>query len=116
MNPTSTELAKKALEILQDTQVFILDQAPDFMQQILAWKLAINIFGVIVSVLILLIIGLASMIFFRRELKDGSRSWLEVLMAAMPPFIFFIACSLDILKIHYAPKLFLMEYFLHLLK
>jgi len=113
----NADLAKEALEILKGTKGFVLDQAPDSMRQVLAWQMGESIFFFVVGLALLSVTAVCF-----KKFKDFASRGDEVapvfvgIMSSVLGLIFTCHSFLDILKIHLAPKVFLMEYFSGLLK
>ena len=118
MEEMGKELAKKALEILTGTQAFVIEQAPDFMRQILAYKMAMNILWFIISSISIGALLLTADRVYKwgkehHELFFPCMLWVIGGFVSMTIWI----CTLtDIIQIHFAPKVYLLEYFAYLLK
>jgi hypothetical protein len=116
------ELINKLFEYLQKTETFILEQAPDFIRQLLTYKRI----GTIVSAISLFAIGTVLLIFviyciFNPWLdKYGDRSIGSQLCCFLPLFLVFICYGqvlydiLFLIKLYMAPKVYLLEYFRNL--
>ena len=119
MNEIGKELAQEGLNILKGTKAFVIDQAPDFIQQVLAWQLASNAFTLVVVVVILLAAIYANKKWWDYTGKEGiedARMFMLLNLFLLIPLGVAHCCALDLLKIHFAPKVFLLEYFAGLAK
>ncbi len=113
------ELINKLFEYLQRTEVFILDQAPDFIQQLLRYKKITAVIDVtILSVVVLGALAFSMYNIYNPTIdKHGDRSTGSQFCCFMPiivAFMFFaplLGEIADLMKIHIAPKVYLLEYF-----
>ncbi len=119
MNKIGIELAQEGLSILRGTKAFVIEQAPDFIRQVLAWKLAESVLVLVLSIAGLVIAALCVYHIIRLKsngTEEGLFLTIPALFSGIPALCCFFGAITDILKIHYAPKLFLMEYFAGLVK
>lgn len=114
------QLAAEGLKLLQGTEKFVLTQAPDFMQQVLKWQLAINLFDAISCLTIILIAAYLDYRFAKWLCsEEGDSNTAPILIINIFLVLPIIGLSYSIptlIEIYFAPKIFLLEYFAHLLK
>lgn len=115
----SEELINRLFEYLQKTEGFIYEQAPDFIQQLLTYKRL----STIIDVVLLSLIGSVALFFslyciFNPWLdKYGERNIGSQLCCFLPFFLVFICfgqvlCDITtLIKLYFAPKVYLLEYF-----
>ncbi len=125
MEKIGVELATEALNILKGTKEFVLDQAPDFMRQVLAWSMAESVIEIVAGVIglsvgLYLIIGIS---YPEWNIKTYEQKEGEMILSGIAGLVLSVVGSIASLgglycavKIHYAPKLFLLEYFASLVK
>ena len=109
----------KALAFVEATEVFVLDQAPLLVQEILAYGLVFYTVWAVVCGLALvgMVFGyikcLKTVCRSNGELDGEYAAWFSILgvVLAIAPVIGFIECSLAALKISVAPRLFLVQFF-----
>lgn len=125
MNETVNQILTKLIESVTSVQNFVLEQAPDVIQQLLAWNFYSGLIWGTIGILTSLVLVC---VFFKKYLP-----WTDTLnyVDKTPGLIFgaFIfglfltisalvgICSLtEALKIYIAPKLWLIEYAAQLIK
>jgi len=102
----------KAIEYLEQTEVFLKDQVPDFFTQVVQYHLAISLFWVVLS---LAIIAISSAQLLRIRKMDDLEEW-DVGIAVVSGFLivmFFMVFSANIsttIKASVAPKVFIVDY------
>lgn len=107
-------------EILKSTKDFTAQQAPELMKEILHYKLAGNALEIIIG----LIIGLIAYrvhVWILNRLKEESYSeavmlYFGVVPTAIVSFICILDGIYDFMQILLAPRMFLIEYFAHLVR
>lgn len=127
MNPETTEILngalRKAIEVASKTGEFVVQQAPDVVQQLIVWKTAAYALELVISV-----VFTAWMVWIIRKLHKS----VDYDSYEAPPYIIgmvfaalFGACStlfcslpsaFALLKITLAPKVWLLEYAAALIK
>lgn len=132
MNELEQQLAKlvqKGIEAAEKTGQFVIDQAPDLLQEFYRWHLIENIFFIFAWWLIVFafwkLVGIVGM----DEEGDSAWDWIEfrgkwyadiVLISllavwgliAIISLIVTIVCIYDLVFLLSAPKLYLIEYFI----
>lgn len=125
MNETVNQILTKIIESVTSVQNFVLEQAPDVIQQLLAWNFY---FGLIWGILGALTSLTLICVFFKKFLP-----WADSLDRYDKDFVMFLGsvifgifltisalvgiCNLtEALKIYIAPKLWLIEYAAQLIK
>lgn len=115
---------QKLIEYMESTGDFLLEQAPDLIQQVLRYEKIAALVSTITAVT-LLAIALSFAYYFWNYPgldKHGSRDFPSILglmlpLAAFLPLLILLMCSVDkIIKICVAPKFFLIELFLKISK
>lgn len=132
MNELETQLAelvKKGIEVAETTGNFVIDQAPQLLQEFYRWHIVSNIMGIVISFLVIYF----SVKFFKmcgRKEKEGYHNtkilnrfyevdempflFLCLLCGGLnfTMFICFIIDLFDLVQLIVAPKLYLIEYFI----
>jgi hypothetical protein len=106
-------------ELLQSAKDFTLEQAPDVLRQLVAYERAITIFYVASCLLgaIALAFGTKQLLRHGDDLGDAAgAALLFLLVGELVVVIMFFHNVSDFLKVWVAPKVFLIEYFAHLVK
>jgi H+/Cl- antiporter ClcA len=112
------ELAAELLAIVQGTKSFVLEQAPDIIQQMIRWEVASSILGVSVGLLCIIIVAIV--IFRTRHHEDGCMHHpipgLSVLI--LSTFSIPLVCinTYNLVFVTYAPKLFIIKELARLIK
>ena len=118
MKPQLTDqLIAEILEILKNTKDFVLEQAPLVVQEIYRWSMFSSLFCAICGFIGMCIGG--ALLFKGYQVKKAQTRSYEI--DAFPwvfggaiiltiTLSFFMVAVLNIIKIHLAPKLFLIEY------
>lgn len=122
------EVVRKAISLAEKTGEFVMEQAPELIQEFLTWKLYENIFIAAICIAVIIMarylptlwlskdkpnIGYLTVRFFNLYGEEGALVSLMVFISATvlaTPFL--IVSILDIIKIVVAPKIYLIEYFL----
>lgn len=128
MEKIGIESAKEGLEILKGTKAFVLEQAPDFMRQVLAWKAAEAWYGLAVAAF-LVAVAVALAFLVKAQFRGGKGLEQTNPAIVVPASVGFLVLGLlgtmeifaggyakTLIKIHFAPKIFLLEYFAGLVK
>ena len=122
-NSIGKESAKEVLGWLREAKEFVLEQSPLICQEIVAWGITENIFGVVV--------GCCMLYFLYRHWKYTCSKWNQwadeihpaifahgtffiVLLIATP--VTLLTCSHNLLYVWISPRLYLIEYFAKLVK
>lgn len=118
------EILKRSLEATEKTGSFIVEQAPDVIQQLIAWKTVQYSFSVLLGVLLGFIVFkiIKNIGIKMKETGDDLESLLIDNLFILLGLIFLSVCSLVLLsdvyyliQIVFAPKIFLIEYAANLL-
>lgn len=126
-NEALNEFVKFMTETLKQGKDFALTQAPDILMQIIQWKLAESVLGVIKGAASLVAAYCGFLICKRlwgldKETDIMLHSWglpmFFIGMASFAACVFGIVNTLcnveNLIQIHFAPKVYLIEYFAHL--
>lgn len=113
----------KLLTYLQSTEIFVKEQAPDFINQFIAyetWKAQwmYKITAVVLGVVVLLqAVNIAGSVCNREWRKDAA-GWATVIFGVFGIFAlsWFIDCAADLKKLELAPKVYMVEAAKRLLK
>lgn len=124
------ELVKEALEIAEKTGEFVIEQAPQVLQEFYMWEISKSVFFMILSVLIFLLGRYTPNLYLEKYdderndydyIKFFSRGGDDVVIASVftcfcislssSIFLFFYYLY-NLIFINVAPKLYLIEYFL----
>jgi len=120
------KLIEKLISYLESTENFVYEQAPDFIQQLLAYEKLSSIVGTFISGIVmffcifLAIYHIYNPEFEVREYNSGNRTLLSQMLCFMPlllaiPFFGqFLQCVANWIKMSIAPKVFLLEYMMKL--
>lgn len=115
-----TELINKALSGADTAKDFIVSEAPEFVQQLIAWNFT---WSLILWCIGIVFICLSIIIPYKTWKKNDTQYWDEewLLLFLIPvvgfvPGIFMFAENFDWLKIWIAPKVWLVEYAATLVK
>lgn len=122
MEKTDEQLAKtlsKGLELAEKSGNFILDQAPDLIQQLLIYKTIDYSITILISSLVLYFLGKA---IYRDYKKGEDFEDRDLILQIFGGFVFiFLAIGVyfslsQLIQIIFAPKIYLIEYISHLIK
>ncbi len=116
MKETLNQALKEILDAIIVTKDFVIEQAPDVVQQLLAWRFTISLVGFVVLLLIFVVIWVISF-FIRKNVDDGDEIFVIAIAgfaSAIPLVLLPLVC--DWLKILIAPKLFIIEYIMGMIK
>lgn len=122
-----SEVVKKAVVLAEKTGNFIIEQAPDILQEFYNWKIISYIMGILLSIIIFLIGRYIPYLwltkeeshyysdrFFNRYGSDGViGAYITFAITTITFSILFITNLYNLIFIITAPKLFLIEYFLN---
>jgi uncharacterized membrane protein YidH (DUF202 family) len=126
MEEIGKDLAKELLTTLKSAKAFAIEQAPDVVRQLLAWKYALAVTQTIAALVVLLAIGLIVRKTARYVEEQKKREkyfnadsvWFPVAMGCgtvgIIDLIVLVEGALDWLQLHFAPKVYLIEYLSHL--
>lgn len=123
------ELVRKGIEVAEKTGEFVIEQAPDLLQEFYKWHLIKNIFVIVALLLVMIILW---KIFKYSGLNEDPKGYTDYvkLFGKFYPDIggvvigvfgsvgflvglgFIITCVYNIVFILSAPKLYLIEYFI----
>lgn len=116
------KLIEKGIEVAEKSGQFVMDQAPDLLQQFYMWHIAQNVFGLLLGIILLFASYKVIKMFGENE-SDwdtdleifgkhiGFGVTLTSAFIALFGIIFFFASLYQLIFILIAPKLFLIEYF-----
>ena len=110
------------LQYLQNTKDFVLEQAPDVLQQALRYEKVSTWFSITTSAMLLVVAFATAWYFWKHPNLDkyGSREFPSILGVVIPLCVFMpllgsFYCSVDrIIKIYVAPKYFLISLIMNL--
>lgn len=109
---------QKAMEVAEKTGDFVTDQAPDVVQQLLAWKFAQ---ALVVGLMCAVVFLICAYHVYRVLRSDRAEDWHEpvVILCTLfgaPSLMLAVPYLLDALQIWLAPKVYLIEYTANLIK
>jgi hypothetical protein len=108
-----SEAIKKGLEIAEKTGEFVIDQAPALIQEFYRWKLVSTSSALILSILIMLFCVYITNKFKESDISEVSLLWFIFgIIGAIISFFVVLVNAHALLFIIFAPKLYLIEYFL----
>lgn len=124
-----SELVRKGIEVAETTGDFIIDQAPDLLQEFYRWHIVSNAMRIIISVLVIYLMfrffkfcgKRESIKYYKTEIfgryyeVDNEPFWFLSFLCGGVVVVFFISFIFDLfdlVKILVAPKLYLIEYFI----
>lgn len=122
MNTEKNQLIEEITRIIRNTEDFVIEQAPDIIEQILNYQLFVNIFIASIPIIVLLVFKLISIRLPKSENRGfsflGTKKIDPMYDEIFIPYIVFqivsavIGCIgiVHVYKIIFAPKLFLLEY------
>jgi Na+/alanine symporter len=107
-----SELLKKAMDVANKTGDFVIDQAPDVLQEFYKWNIASDIMGILLFIFTCILFYVA----FKKatwEYWDTSSEIISIILACLTfvTFIMACVCIYDLVFILSAPKLYLIQYF-----
>jgi len=119
-----SEVVKKAVVLAEKTGNFIIEQAPDVLQEFYNWKIVSYIMGILLSIIMFLTGRYAPYLwldknddyddkYFGRSAYDTLPSWIIFGIFTGVSLIIFCINLYSLIFILTAPKLFLIEYFLN---
>lgn len=118
-------VVEKGLTLAEETGAFVIEQAPELIQEFYQWHIYGNIFGLIIGLLIIFT-GYKIPFLWSQKEKDGHHSDSYFKRYCYDPFpgymlfsifsiiglIFVFMCIYELIYIITAPKLYLIEYFI----
>lgn len=128
------ELVRKGIEVAEKTGEFVIEQAPDLLQEFYRWHMVKNSMSVVIGILIALLIFAAFKAVGSKEKQQGSALWdfdskilgryydevggwmlllFGVGVGGGASLIWALSSLYDVIFILVAPKLYLIEYFLN---
>lgn len=129
MNKLETQLSvvlEKALTVAEKTGEFVIEQAPQLLQEFYLWHTSKYILGVVLGIVFLLLARFLSNIWSVKDCGD-SKDWTDVVLfgrvgegvSMIIPFILFgivgivtlIVNIYNLIFIYVAPKIYLIDYF-----
>lgn len=122
MKETDEQLAKilsKGLEMATKSGNFIIDQAPDLIQQLIFYKTVENAIQLLIYIIVMYFLG---KMIYKDHIKEDEYidrdPIIQIFGGAV--FIFFSISAWfsisDLIKLIFAPKIYLIEYISHLIK
>lgn len=126
MKQTDEALAKlieKGIEVAEKSGKFVIDQAPELLQQFYTWHIVQNVFGILLGVLFLYASYKVVKIFGQEDSTWDNdiqflNKWIGMgtaiisVILIVVGLLFFIRSCYELLFIITAPKLYLIEYFI----
>ncbi len=118
------ELIKKLIEYLEKTETFVYEQAPDLAQQILSYKLIESgIEGFVCAIICIIAVTIAFNTYSNPSYDKydmiSTAAFIKGFVSALVSVITFlisVESFCRMIKITYAPKLFLLEYLVKISK
>ena len=107
------KIAEELLNAIVGTKNFIVEQAPDVAQQLLAYHLVTNSIGAVLVLLFTVVFAHLVRWYYKAESAEGV---LVMAIAFTVSVCFLIECLTSLAKVILAPKIFLIEYLGGLLK
>jgi len=112
MNGLEEQLAKvleKALNVAEQTGNFVMENAPQLLQEFYRWHTWLAILGIILGLVIMTVIHLI----IRRVYKSDEDPFIYIFeIFQIIPLVFLGANIYNLVFITTAPKLYLIEYFI----
>ena len=110
------KLVEKALLYLQNTEDFLVEQIPDYMEQVLEYNLYSGVIYLSLGTFLLLSITVSIFIVYKEDKKPSSdflfgAGVIYTIFATVTGILCFALNFSNTLKIFLAPKMFLVEYF-----
>jgi len=128
LNESLQKVVEKALKVAETTGQFVIEQAPDLINQFLQWHLFRNIIGILIAISIFLMGRYLPYLWLQKEYDkyDADQRFFNrfgddgaiigyVLFTVMTLFSFLMLYVkiMNIIKITVAPKIFIIEYFIN---
>ena len=110
MKDVLKEFAQELLNTLKESKSFVLAQAPDLCQQLVRYQFASWTFSAIATAALAAVV--CPLIYGQWDGWGTPASWIVIIIAVLR-IIFAIE---TMIKLYLAPKIFLMEYLLDLIK
>ena len=113
------KLTEKALKYLESAEAFAKDNIPSFIEEILLYKVYEEGLDCVWGLFVIML-GILGLYLFIRKDKDGKRlvnseAGVMIISVGLAPLvlgiIMFFDGLLDVIKIHIAPRMYLLEYF-----
>lgn len=129
MNDQLSKLLEKAIEVAEKTGDFAIEQAPLLLQEFYSWRIASNIFGIVLALLMCYIPYILRLCISKKE-EEGFFDekilgrWFETdeipfilwcvlgVVSSLIGVIVFLCSVYELIFILVAPKLYLIEYFI----
>ena len=114
LEETLAKILEKALNVAEQTGDFVMEQAPQLLQEFYSWHIAANIMGICLAVVFLL----TFIMFYKKSDFDSYEfefwNFMTIFTGALNivTFIMFFICVYSLIFILVAPKLYLIEYFI----
>ena len=113
-NDKLVEILTSMQEATKEVVLFGKEQLPDVIEQVLMFKLMESICGIVTGVVLLIIAIKLTIFCYKKEEKHdnggwGIMAWSSGFIGVMV-FVLLLAELTTVLKIKYAPKVFLIEY------
>lgn len=119
MEQIGKDFALELLNALKSTKLFVIDQAPDVLKQLVHWKLADNSLMVLVSTALFCIVIKYAKKFWKQTEDDGAAQGVIILTSIVFSLIvggLFLNSLFNLVQVLFAPKIFLLEYLAKLVK
>jgi hypothetical protein len=119
-------VVEKGLTLAEKTGTFVIEQAPELIQEFYQWHIYSNVFGIILGLLIIFTGYKIPFLwttkeeskysdddhYFKRYCNDAFPGYAVFVIFSVIGLIFMFCCSYDLIYILTAPKLYLIEYFI----
>ena len=119
MNEKLENAVIKALELAEKTGEFVIEQAPEILQEFYNWHLASSIIWIVISLIVIIIYCWNFKKWYNGAFigYDDNEELYTVLIllvgiASVFSIVGILENTIDLIKILTAPKLYLIEYFL----
>lgn len=120
------ELATELLKIVKNTKDFVVEQAPDVVRQLVQWKiyentLCILFAGGFIAMCVWALLKLKAKV----EAKDSRYDWndpecgmpaIMLIIGGLTLTVWLCDSAFELVKVGFAPKIFLLEYLAKLVK
>lgn len=116
LEKVSSDLLQEILETLKSTKGFVLEQAPDIVQQFYKWKVAEHIFYVILALIISGVMISLACKYWECVTKDDNAGPVVAGIVGLVAMGVALGNVFNLIQIYVAPKIYLIEYITELLK
>lgn len=111
-NDALNEFVKFMTETLKQAKDFTVAQAPDVLKEIIHFSLAQAVAGILLA--IVLIVGSYGVHRWIQNTEQCGEFYIPVVISSLVGFLLLCGNVVDLLQITLAPRMYLIEYFAHL--